>query len=77
MNKHNNKLKNLIFDNYFLNVNFSLTIAHREFKSRLHSLHTPLEGTVSQIIDLGLGFYFMSKNGKHFVKFVNFIFKIT
>ena len=77
MNEHNNKLKNRIFDNYFLNVNFSLTIAHKEFKSRLHSLHIPLEGTVSQIFDLGLGFYFMSKNGKHFVKFVNVIFKIT
>ena len=77
MNEQNNKLKNRIFDNYFLNVNFSLTIAHREFKSRLHSLHTPLEGTLSQISYLGLGFYFMSKNGKHFVKFVNFIFKIT
>ena len=77
MNEHNNKLKNRIFDIYFFNVNFSLTIAHREFKSRLHSLHTPLKGTLSQIFYLGLGFYFMSKNGKHFVKFVNFILKIT
>ena len=63
MNEQNNKLKNRIFDNYFLNVNFSLTIAHREFKSRLHSLHTPLEGTVSQIFYLGLGFYLCLNTG--------------
>ena len=74
MNEQNNKLKNLFFDNYFLNVNFSLTIAYRDFKSCLCSLHTHLEGTVSQIFDIGLGFYCMSKNGKHFVKFVNIIF---
>ena len=74
MNEQNNKFKNLIFHNYFLYVNFSLPIAHRDFKSCLRSLHTHLEGTVSQIFDIGLGFYFMSKNGKHFVKFVNIIF---
>ena len=74
MNEQNNKLENRTFDNYFLNVDFSLTITHRDFKSRLPSLNTPLEGTVSQIFYLGLRFYFMSKNGKHFVKFVNIIF---
>ena len=67
MNKQNNKLKNRIFDNNFVNVNFSLTIAHRDFKSRLLSLHTPLEEKVSHIFFLCLGFFFMSKNGKHFV----------
>ena len=74
MNEQNNKLKNIVFDNYFLNVNFSLTIAHRDFKSCLRSLHTHLKGTMSQIFDTGFGFYFMSKNGKHFVKFVNINF---
>ena len=70
MNEQNNKFKNLIFDKYVLNINFSLTIAHRDFKSCLRSLHTHLEGTASQIFDIGLGCYFMSKNGKHFVKCV-------
>ena len=74
MNEQKDKLKNRIFDNHFLNVDFSLTIAHKDFKSRLLSRHTLLEGTVSQICYLGLGFYFMSKNRKHFVKFVNIIF---
>ena len=70
MNEQSNKLKNRIVDNHFLNVDFSLTIAHRDFNSRLLSLHTPLEGTVSQIFYLGLGFYFMSKNGKHFLNYI-------
>ena len=32
---------------------------------------------MSQIFDLGLSFYFMSKNGKHFLKFVSIIFEVT
>ena len=69
MNYHNNKLKNCIFDKIFLNVHFSITIAYKDFKFCLLSPHTYFEGTVSQILDLGLSFYFMSKNGKHVLKF--------
>ena len=64
----------IIFDDYFFKVNFSLTIAHRDFKFRLPSLHSPLEGTVSQIFYLGFGFHFMPKNGKVFEKFASIIF---
>ena len=69
MKYHNNKLKNRMFDKIFLNVQFSITIAYKYFKFCLLSPHTHSEGTVSQIFDLGLSFYFMSKNGKHFLKF--------
>ena len=74
MRNLNNKSKNVIFDNYFLNVNFSITKAHTDFKFRLHSFHTHLEETVSHIFYLGLSFYFMAKIGKHFINFVNIIF---
>ena len=43
----------------------------------LHSLHIYSEGTVSQIFNLGLSSYFMSKNGKQFLKFVSIIFEVT
>ena len=69
MNYHNIKLKNRIFDNIFLNVHFSITIAHKDFKFCLPSPHTHSEGNVSQISGLGLSCFFMSKNGKHFLKF--------
>ena len=36
----------MIFDNYFLNVNFSITKAYTYFKFCLLSLHTHLEGTI-------------------------------
>ena len=32
---------------------------------------------MSQIFDLGLGFYLMSKNGKHFLEFVSIIFEVA
>ena len=32
---------------------------------------------MSQIFNLGLSFYFMSKNGKHFLNFVRIIFEIA
>ena len=67
-------LKKVIFYNNFLNVAFSITIAHTESKFGLAIPHTHSEGTVSQIFDLGFSFYFMPKIGKHFVKFVNIIF---
>ena len=74
MNDQKYLVKKSIFDKYFLNVNFSITIVYTDFKFCVPILHTHSEGTVSQIVYLGLGFIFMSKNGKHFVKFVNIIF---
>ena len=73
----NDKSKNLNFDKIFLNVHFSITIAYKDFKFCVLSLHIHSEGTVSQIFNLGLSFYFMSKNGKHFLKFVSIIFEIA
>ena len=71
------KLKNVIFVNYFLNVVFLVTIPSVGFKFHLINLHTYSEGTVSQIFNLGLSFYFIPKIGKHFEKFVNIIFQMT
>ena len=64
----NNKSKEIIVDNNFLNVHFSITIAYKVFKFCLHSLHIHSEGTVSQIFDIGLTFYFLSKKRKTFSK---------
>ena len=77
MKYQNNGSENLIFDNNFLNVHFSITMAHRDFKFCLYSLHIHSEGTVSQISNIGLGCYFMSKNGKRLLKFVSIIFEVT
>ena len=73
MRNLNNKSKNVIFDNYFLNVDFSITKAYTAFKFILLSLHIHLEGTVSQIFNLGPSFYFMAEIGKH-IHFVKIIF---
>ena len=40
-------------------------------------LNIPLEGPMSQIFDLGPGFYFMTKNGQLLAIFLNFIFKMA
>ena len=60
-------ITNSFFDSYFCNVNFSKNIGTC-FKYCFLILRIPLEGTVSHNLYLGLGFYFMSKIGKHFVK---------
>ena len=77
MKYENNKSKNLNFDNIFLNVHFSITIAYTNIKFRLLSLHIHSEGNMSQIFNLGLTFYFMSKKGNHFLKFLSIIFEIA
>ena len=77
MKYQNNKSKNIIFDKIFLNVHFSITTAYKDFRFCLLSLHIHLEGTVSQIFNLGLSFYFMSINGKHFLKFLSIIFEVA
>ena len=68
------KSKNVISNNYFLNVNFSITRAYTAFKLYLLSVHTHLEGTVSQIFYLGPSFLFMTKIEEHFINFVIIIF---
>ena len=75
MKYEDNKYKNLIFDNIFLNVYFSITNSYKDFKFCLFRPHIHSEGTVSQIFNLGLSFYFMSKNGKHFLKTLIIIFE--
>ena len=62
------------FCNYFFNLNISKTMAYTEFKLCVLILHTHPEGTVSQILYLGLSFHFMSKIGKLFAKFLKIIF---
>ena len=71
------KSKNLFFEKIFLNFHFSVTIAYKDLKFCLLSLHIHPEGTGSQIFDLALSFYFMSKNGKHFLKIVSIIFEVA
>ena len=70
----NDKSKNVIFDNYFLNVNILITKSCTDFNFFLFTLHIHLEGTVSQILNLGPSFYFMTKIGKLFINFANIIF---
>ena len=69
--------KNLFFDQIFLNFHYSVTFAYIDLKFCLLSLHIHSEGTVSQIFDLGLSFHFMSKNGKHFLKYLSIIFEVA
>ena len=54
---------NLFFHFYILNIDISLNIYTLMIKSYTGVLNIPLEGTVSQIFYLGLGFDFMTKNG--------------
>ena len=55
----NSNSKNLIFDNKFLNIHFSIPMACKDSKFCLDSLYIHSEGTVSQIFYLDLGFYCM------------------
>ena len=54
---------NLFCHFYFLNMDISLNIYTLAIKCYTGVLDIPLEGPVSQISDLGPGFYFMTKNG--------------
>ena len=73
----NYKSKNEIFNNYFLKVNFSITKAYTDFTFCLLSLHTHMEGVVSQIFYLYPSFYFMKKMGKHSIHFIKILFQVT
>ena len=48
---------------YFVNKNFSLNIEVNVLKFSIDVKNILMEGTVSQIFDLGLRFCFISKNG--------------
>ena len=52
---------NLFFDFNFLNTDISLNIYTLVIQFCTDVLNIPIEGTVSQICYLGLGFYFMKK----------------
>ena len=71
----NSKLKKN--HNYFLDGNFSITIACTQSKFDVFILATYMGGTVSQIYYLGLSFYFMPKIGKHLKKVMVIIFEST
>ena len=64
MRNYDNNSKNLNFDNYFLNVNFSKTLADTDLKFSLHIPQIHSEGTVSQISYFWPSFYFVLKIGK-------------
>ena len=68
------KSKNLSFNNYFVKVIFSKTIAYIVFKFCLGILQTHIEEKSSQIFHLGPSFYLMTKIGKHFTNFRKNIF---
>ena len=74
--------KKVIFLLIFLIVHISTNIGLDGLKFWLHVPSIHVEGTVSQIFDLGLSSYFMSKNGQLFdylseYFFQNFIKKRT
>ena len=62
------------FDQYFFNLNFSITMASKELTFCSHILDKHLEEIVSQIFHLRLISYFMPKIGKLFEKSVKIIF---
>ena len=55
------------YDDYFFNMDFSITIAYIGFKFCLYILRICMEGSVSQICLVGPSFLLMTKFGKHFV----------
>ena len=56
-------MKKQFFHFYFLNTDIMLDIIVKEMKFGMGVENNHIEGTVSQIFDLGLSFYFISKNG--------------
>ena len=62
----------------FLNSDFSVTIYVIEMILSVCAHKVPLEGSVSQNLNIGPSYYFMSKNGKLFVNFFQiYIFSIS
>ena len=66
--------KNEILISIFSHSILSITIAYTGFKICLVIPLTHLEGTMSQILYLCLGSYFMTKIAKYFLTFVKIIF---
>ena len=65
---------NLFFHFYFLNMDILLNIYTLVIQFYTEILNIPLERTVSQIFDLGPGFYFMTKKRVTFAHFVKLYF---
>ena len=63
------KIKNYLFHFYFLIQDYSFTIRNTWVKFYTLVNNINMEGTVSQIFDIGPRFIFMSKNGKIWVIF--------
>ena len=55
--------KKLIFHLHFFNKDFWLNFEVKLLKFSTDVKHIVMEGSVSQIFDLGLSFCFISKNG--------------
>ena len=55
---------NIFFYFYFLNVNISVTPSSSSIKCYPLVNNISIEGTLSQIFNLGPSFYFMIENGK-------------
>ena len=62
------------FHFYFLTKDFSLNITFPRLKLYRYFLNIVTEGTISQILLLGLSFCFMSKNGIFYFYFLQYIF---
>ena len=62
------KFENSLFFLYFFNKDISFNIPWKLMKFTIHALEGHSEGTVSQIFDLGLSFYFMQSRKKSFKK---------
>ena len=66
---------NLFFHFYFLNMDISLNIYTLVIKVYTGVLNIPFEGSVSQISELGPGFYFMTKKRVTFGHFLKLYFQ--
>ena len=66
--------KKLNLCNYFSILISSKTIAYAGLKFCLVILDSIMEGTVSQILKICLGSFFMTKIAKYFINFVKIIF---
>ena len=60
--------ENSLFSLHFLNKDISFNIPYKFLKFDIHVHKGHLEGSVSQIFDLGPSFYFMQSRKKSFKK---------
>ena len=71
------RIKNLFFHFYLLNKDFSLNTQVKLMKLSTYLKNIHMEGTVSQIFNFILSFYFIKKNGKLLEHFWYLIFYIS